>query len=95
MTESQWIIFGLIFQGCFMARFLVQWVASERAKKSVIPISFWFFSIVGSLGLLIYATYREDPVFALGQSAGLLVYVRNLALIKKERLASKEEQSSS
>ncbi len=64
-------------------RFLVQWLASEKAKKSVIPISFWYFSIGGALILLIYSIYRLDPVFILGQSTGLFIYLRNLILIKK------------
>jgi lipid-A-disaccharide synthase-like uncharacterized protein len=71
-------------------RFLVQWIASERRKESVIPISFWFFSIGGGLTLLIYSIYRMDPVFILGQAAGLFVYLRNLYLIrrKQSRLAA-------
>lgn len=90
MTDKQWIIFGFVFQGCFMARFMVQWIASERAKRSVVPTSFWFISIIGAAGLLVYAIHREDPVFALGQSTGFIIYVRNLVLIKRsEKAASK------
>jgi lipid-A-disaccharide synthase-like uncharacterized protein len=86
MTEMQWTIFGFLFQGCFMARFLVQWIASERAKKSVIPIAFWFFSIIGAAGLLTYAiVHVKDPVFAVGQSTGMFIYVRNLVLIRRNR----------
>jgi lipid-A-disaccharide synthase-like uncharacterized protein len=81
-----WTVFGFIFQGCFMARFLVQWIASERAKRSVIPVAFWFFSIVGAAGLLTYAVVHvKDPVFAVGQSTGLFIYFRNLVLIRRNR----------
>jgi lipid-A-disaccharide synthase-like uncharacterized protein len=81
------LILGFIGQAFFSMRFLVQWLASERAGKSVIPLSFWIFSIIGSFFLLIYAIYRKDPVFILGQAPNLFIYTRNLYLIKKERLA--------
>ncbi len=74
---------GLIGQLLFSARFLVQWIASEKRKKSVIPISFWILSILGSLLLLIYAIYKKDPVFILGQSFGFIVYIRNIVLINR------------
>ena len=83
-----WVIVGLIFQGAFTARFLVQWIASERQGKSVIPISFWYLSLFGSAGLLLYAIVCADPVFVLGQSLGSIVYIRNLILIHRERGAS-------
>ncbi|HWX05213.1 MAG TPA: lipid-A-disaccharide synthase N-terminal domain-containing protein [Bradyrhizobium sp.] len=76
-----WLAFGLIAQLAFAARFLVQWIASERAGKSVVPLAFWFFSIGGGLLLLIYALYRRDPVFIAGQALGLVVYFRNLYFI--------------
>ncbi|HET8578566.1 MAG TPA: lipid-A-disaccharide synthase N-terminal domain-containing protein [Methylomirabilota bacterium] len=86
--ESIWLAVGFLGQAFFSMRFLVQWIASERKKESIIPVSFWFFSIGGGLALLIYAIYRLDPVFILGQGAGLLVYCRNLYLIRrKARLA--------
>ena len=87
--EHLWLGVGLLGQAFFSMRFLVQWIASERRKESVIPTSFWFFSIGGGLTLLIYAIYRLDPVFILGQGAGLFVYLRNLYLIrrKERRLA--------
>lgn len=72
---------GFLGQACFSMRFLVQWVASERKKESVVPIYFWYFSLGGGLALLTYATLRHDPVFIVGQAAGLLVYARNLYLI--------------
>ena len=82
-----WIIIGLCGQGAFSARFLIQWIASERAHKSIIPVQFWVASIFGSVILLAYAIHKKDPVFILGQSAGLVVYMRNLALINGERRA--------
>ena len=85
MSEHFWLSIGFLGQAFFSARFLVQWIASERKKESVIPISFWFFSIGGGLTLLIYAIYRLDPVFILGQGAGLFVYLRNLYLIRRKQ----------
>ena len=76
---------GLFGQLFFSARFLVQWIASERAGRSVIPVAFWFLSIGGGLILLGYALYRGDPVFILGQGLGTFIYVRNLVLIARER----------
>jgi len=79
---------GFLGQVCFSMRFLVQWIASERRKESVVPIYFWYFSIAGGLTLLTYAALRQDPVFVVGQAAGLFVYARNLYLIwRKARLA--------
>lgn len=82
-----WVLlaFGLLGQAFFSGRFLVQWIASERKKESVVPIHFWYFSIGGGLTLLIYAILRLDPVFIIGQAAGLLVYGRNLYLIWRKR----------
>ncbi len=80
-----WVILGFVAQLMFTGRFLVQWIASERQGKSVIPITFWFFSIAGGLLLLAYALYRRDPVFIAGQAFGVFVYLRNLYLIMKER----------
>jgi lipid-A-disaccharide synthase-like uncharacterized protein len=80
-----WVILGFVAQLMFTGRFLVQWIASERQGRSVIPIAFWFFSIAGGLLLLAYALYRRDPVFIIGQAFGVFVYVRNLYLIMKEK----------
>ena len=77
------MIVGLIGQGMFSMRFVVQWLASERAGKSVIPFSFWIFSLGGSFLLLLYAVYRRDPIFILGQAPNLLIYSRNIWLIKR------------
>lgn len=76
-----WVILGFIAQALFTMRFVVQWIASERARASVIPLAFWFFSIGGGVLLLIYALYRRDPVFIAGQGLGLIVYFRNLYFI--------------
>jgi lipid-A-disaccharide synthase-like uncharacterized protein len=80
-----WIALGFVAQALFTARFLVQWIASERAGRSVVPVAFWFFSIVGGAALFVYALHRGDPVFIAGQGAGLIVYARNLWLIFRER----------
>ncbi|MGF1550870.1 MAG: lipid-A-disaccharide synthase N-terminal domain-containing protein [Paracoccaceae bacterium] len=79
--ELVWIGVGLCGQALFMLRFVVQWIASERARASVMPVSFWWISIGGAGVLLAYAIHRADPVFILGQSLGFLVYGRNLWLI--------------
>jgi len=80
-----WILIGLAGQLLFSARFLVQWIASEIRRRSVVPVSFWFLSIGGSLILLAYAIHRRDPVFILGQSVGTLIYSRNLMMIRRQR----------
>ncbi|MEM9784314.1 MAG: lipid-A-disaccharide synthase N-terminal domain-containing protein [Pseudomonadota bacterium] len=76
---------GLGGQFLFMSRFVVQWVASERARRSVVPVAFWWISIGGAAVLLSYAIWRADPVFILGQSLGFVVYARNLWLIYAEK----------
>ena len=80
-----WIIMGFIGQALFTMRFLVQWVESERKKTSVIPVSFWYFSLAGGLTLLIYAVHRQDPVFILAYLPGNVIYFRNLYLIRKKK----------
>ena len=77
------MVLGFIGQFFFSMRFVVQWIASEKHKKSVVPLSFWIFSVLGSSLLLIYAIYRKDPVFILGQAPNLLIYFRNIWFIKK------------
>ncbi len=80
-TEFLWVGFGLIAQTMFFMRFLVQWIASEKAKQSVMPVIFWWLSLSGGLMLLVYSIYRKDPVFIFGQSTGVFIYIRNLWLI--------------
>ena len=82
--RDPWVIVGFAGQAVFSLRFVVQWVKSERAGRSIIPDAFWYLSIVGSALMLSYALYRRDPVFILGQSFGFIVYARNLALRRKE-----------
>ena len=80
-----WVFLGFVAQAMFTMRFLVQWIASERAGHSVIPLGFWIFSIAGGLLLLVYALYRKDPVFIAGQAFGVFVYLRNLYFVLHER----------
>jgi len=80
-----WVLLGFIAQGFFTARFVVQWIASERAGKSVVPLAFWLLSLGGGALLLIYALYRRDPVFIAGQGFGVFVYLRNLYFVMRER----------
>jgi lipid-A-disaccharide synthase-like uncharacterized protein len=87
--KSFWLILGFAGQLIFSTRFLVQWIYSERAGKSYIPVIFWYLSIAGSILLLIYAININDPVFITGQSAGIFVYIRNLYLISHEKKESK------
>ena len=82
-AEQIWICIGFLGQGLFTMRFFVQWLASEKQKKSVIPTAFWYFSLAGGLTLLCYAVYRQDPVFIIGQGTGLFIYLRNLYFILK------------
>ena len=79
------MVLGFIGQFFFSMRFIVQWVASEKHKKSVVPLAFWVFSVLGSFLLLIYAIYRKDPVFIIGQAPNLLIYFRNIWLIKTSK----------
>lgn len=83
--NTYWLVIGFVAQGLFAARFWVQWIASERVGKSVVPLLFWYFSITGALLLLAYAIYRKDPVFIMGQATGIFIYIRNLHLIKREK----------
>jgi lipid-A-disaccharide synthase-like uncharacterized protein len=80
-----WVLLGFAAQGLFTMRFVVQWIASERAGRSVIPLAFWLFSIGGGVLLFAYALYRRDPVFILGQGFGVFVYLRNLYFVLRER----------
>lgn len=91
MTTGQiWVVIGMIGQGVFFMRFVIQWIVSEKKRESVIPVEFWYLSIVGSLIVLAYAVYRKDPVFILGQCVGFIVYTRNLYLIYRKKLPSED-----
>jgi lipid-A-disaccharide synthase-like uncharacterized protein len=82
------IIVGFLGQTLFFMRFLVQWLASEKAGRSVVPNAFWYFSLSGGLVLFLYALWRQDPVFIMGQGAGLLIYARNLYFIRRKSPAT-------
>ncbi len=83
--EAVWLAVGFLGQGIFTARFLVQWAVSEKSRDSVVPVAFWWISLLGGLTLLAYAVHRQDPPFIVGQGMGLIVYVRNLMLVSKAR----------
>lgn len=85
-----WVFLGIVAQGLFTMRFVVQWLASEKAGRSVVPMAFWWLSISGGLLLLFYALYRRDPVFIAGQGFGVFVYLRNLQFVLRERKAGRE-----
>ncbi|AEV38023.1 putative conserved protein, lipid A biosynthesis N-terminal region protein [Pseudovibrio sp. FO-BEG1] len=80
-----WVLWGFVAQFMFMMRFMIQWIASERVGRSIVPVAFWFFSIGGGSLLLTYAIVKKDPVFIAGQGLGLIIYFRNLWLIYKEK----------
>ena len=80
-----WLGIGLLGQALFSMRFLAQWIASERAGRSVMPGLFWYLSLAGGVTLLMYAVHRRDPVFILGQSTGLAVYLRNITFLRREK----------
>jgi lipid-A-disaccharide synthase-like uncharacterized protein len=83
--DGWWLLVGFGGQVLFMGRFVLQWFVSERQRRSVIPVSFWYLSIAGALVLLAYAMHRHDPVFTAGQGLGVAIYLRNLHLIRAER----------
>jgi lipid-A-disaccharide synthase-like uncharacterized protein len=85
-----WLAFGLVAQLFFTARFLVQWISSERAGKSVVPIAFWFFSMGGGLMTLVYGVVKREPVIIVGQALATIIYIRNIMLIMKDRSGGSE-----
>lgn len=89
--EMAMITFGFVAQGLFAGRFIVQWLKSEIGRKSVVPVAFWYFSLAGGAMMLIYAIWRKDPVFISGQGLGLLIYIRNLWLIHREKREKRDE----
>lgn len=92
--DDMWLAIGFAGQILFFMRFLVQWIVSEKSGKSVIPDVFWYFSLGGGLVLLTYAIHRQDPVFIMGQSIGLVVYIRNIMLVMRERRAQQQATSA-
>ena len=94
MMLTLWTMIGFLGQALFSMRFLIQWIHSERVRRSIVPEAFWYFSVGGGVILLAYAIYRQDPVFILGQGMGLLIYGRNIWMIrrdKRERIDSAPE----
>ena len=87
--ESAWIAVGLGGQALFSMRFIVQWLESERARRSIVPVAFWYLSLGGGALLTLYAIWRRDPVFVVGQATGLFVYARNLWLLRAPRDAGR------
>ena len=83
--EIFFLVIGFVGQGLFASRFVIQWIYSEKKGESYIPIVFWYLSIFGGIGLLTYAIFRKDPVIILGQSFGIIVYLRNLILIYRKK----------
>lgn len=84
-TELLFLIIGFLGQGLFASRFIVQWIYSEKKGESHIPLIFWYLSIFGGIGLLIYAIFRKDPVIIIGQTFGIFIYIRNLFLIYRKK----------
>jgi len=95
MSPKLWLVVGFAGQALFTMRFVVQWIQSERQRRSIVPVAFWYFSLGGGLTLLAYAIHRADPVFIVGQGAGVFIYLRNLHLIYKQgRPASSATETS-
>ncbi len=88
-AQVAWLAIGFLGQALFSLRFLVQWICSERQRRSVVPLAFWYFSLAGGAVLLSYAIWRQDPVFIVGQGMGLIIYLRNLQFRLREK---REEQ---
>lgn len=86
-VRNPWVVFGFAAQGIFMMRFVIQLIASERKKRSHVPVAFWYLSLTGGLMLFVYALVRRDPVFVLGQGLGIFIYARNLMLIRSRQTA--------
>lgn len=91
-AQTFWIAIGLLGQLLFSGRFLVQWLASERARRSIVPDAFWYLSIAGGVVLFAYACWRKDPVFIIGQGLGIFVYARNVYLLHALRARMEPEQ---
>jgi lipid-A-disaccharide synthase-like uncharacterized protein len=93
-SDTLWKLIGFGGQGLFFGRFFVQWLASERSKRSVVPNAFWFFSVGGGAVLLAYAIHRRDPVFIAGQAGGLAIYLRNIWFLYRHRGAPPPEPAA-
>jgi lipid-A-disaccharide synthase-like uncharacterized protein len=93
-TELIWLAVGFGAQAMFMMRFVIQWVASERVKRSIVPETFWYFSLGGGLMLLAYSVWRMDPVYIFGQALGTVIYARNIYFIWTHKRETTDEASS-
>ncbi len=93
-TEILILVVGFTGQAMFFMRFFVQWLYSEKHRRSLIPTAFWYFSLGGSLLLLTYAIIKRDPVFIVGQSTGFIIYTRNLVLIHREQQEKADPQNN-
>ncbi len=93
VTELTWLAIGFGAQLMFSMRFIIQWIASEKARASIVPETFWYFSFMGGAMLLVYAIYRADPVFILGQALGLIIYSRNIYFIWMNKKSSRPPQN--
>jgi lipid-A-disaccharide synthase-like uncharacterized protein len=89
-----WLAFGLLGNAAFFSRFLIQWVVSERKHRSVVPMAFWYLSILGSIILLIYAIHRKDPIFTLAYTPNAVVYFRNIVLRRREDRQKAQEDEA-
>ncbi len=89
MNWNVWLIIGLVGQATFFMRFMIQWIVSEKKGESTIPVAFWYLSLTGGLILFCYAIHKRDPVFIMGQSSGILIYVRNLILVRRSSAGKK------
>jgi lipid-A-disaccharide synthase-like uncharacterized protein len=87
-----WLVFGIVAQLLFTARFVVQWIVSEKLGRSVVPVAFWFLSMGGGLMLLVYGIVRREPIIIIGQGMAVFIYLRNLALIFKNRAKASETE---
>ena len=87
---TTWVIIGFVGQFFFSMRFIIQWLASEKVRKSIVPTAFWYFSLLGGLTLLAYALHKQDPVFILGQGLGVFIYLRNIYFLVRERKSVEE-----
>lgn len=94
-VELVWLTVGFLAQAMFSMRFIIQWIASERVKRSIVPEAFWYFSLAGGALLFAYAIYRLDPVFMLGQATGLIIYIRNIQLIRNGKRRDGEGEAPS
>src|SRR6188508_1916826 len=92
--STNWLVIGFLGQAVFTARFLVQWIASERKRDSVVPVAFWWLSLAGGMILLTYAIHRRDPVIIVGQAMGLFIYTRNLRLIAKGKRRADQRRTT-